>query len=759
MKFPSHLFDDSGVKPDQKDYATTSHIRELYTRLEQYGNSIDNLERKVESIEVVDIPTITGTVAPMTNFVDNSDFTFSHGAYSLATDGTAFYILARWYARPQSVSSAYEVNTTITESPESVRSSDGFGGTVAYTSITANEIFITNAPTVLADGMEVTITGSSLSSSTKYVIVDATATSVKLATTAAPTVPITVTAAAGGTLVKDFSPTEGGRKVLWDTDSGSLSTLGGYRLASPLTSKYVFLGNLIYVKMQLAHKPRTFTVSSVNAGDNTMTIAGHGLENNTHVTVSSDGSVPGGLSENTVYHVVNKTTDTIQVAATEGGSAIDLTTAGSGVITLKTRIKPGLVARISLWDNGAEHIYRGDAPTLTAVKIGSHSGGTTSRDYILEVLMPNGQKFYSSIATVTNTVNPATVDNDDYVSVSWEKISGASRYSIYRSVTGSSSWYEVETVAAGRDLIFDYGAGTSAPSFSYPTTETNPLAEKQLYMMADAIIENATDEVSTSEFAPVELNSSIQFPSVLNDESAAGDQFVQIEFLKADGTYTDLSDIPLNSLLVDKVALSYVYGRWQPSARDQALVPSGTLPVTPIAGGGGVDGTGTPPVIGGGGTETGGGLVCVHYKTPVLMWGENGEHRWFPASDIVIGDKLVAWNGTEVVPSRVVKITNGVSRMNYRVYAEDKELVCSFSHRVIANMGDFDKGTNVGSLDSTVVVYKDGTAKLSEIQGLESFSEPMKVVTFRMEKGLENYVSAGIFSHNRKSEYEPEVVV
>lgn len=42
-----------------------------------------------------------------------------------------------------------------------------------------------------------------------------------------------------------------------------------------------------------------------------------------------DGLVPGGLVEGDVYYVRDATSDTFKVAATNGGSALDLTSAGS----------------------------------------------------------------------------------------------------------------------------------------------------------------------------------------------------------------------------------------------------------------------------------------------------------------------------------------------------------------------------------------------------------------------------------------------
>lgn len=55
-------------------------------------------------------------------------------------------------------------------------------------------------------------------------------------------------------------------------------------------------------------------------------------------SVSGGGSLPGGLDADTIYFVVNKETNAFQVAATSGGSAIDLTSTGSGTITVTTGI-------------------------------------------------------------------------------------------------------------------------------------------------------------------------------------------------------------------------------------------------------------------------------------------------------------------------------------------------------------------------------------------------------------------------------------
>lgn len=73
--------------------------------------------------------------------------------------------------------------------------------------------------------------------------------------------------------------------------------------------------------------PQTFTA---DADTDVITANGHGYANGTRVRVSSTGSLPGGLSAATMYYVIDATTDTFKVSTSSGGSAVNITTAGSG---------------------------------------------------------------------------------------------------------------------------------------------------------------------------------------------------------------------------------------------------------------------------------------------------------------------------------------------------------------------------------------------------------------------------------------------
>ena len=73
------------------------------------------------------------------------------------------------------------------------------------------------------------------------------------------------------------------------------------------------------------------TVSGVNTGTETITVNGHNFYNGQPVYFSA--TTIGGLAANTVYYVLNKTTNTFQLSADFGSSAIiNLTSGGTGTI-------------------------------------------------------------------------------------------------------------------------------------------------------------------------------------------------------------------------------------------------------------------------------------------------------------------------------------------------------------------------------------------------------------------------------------------
>jgi len=76
--------------------------------------------------------------------------------------------------------------------------------------------------------------------------------------------------------------------------------------------------------------PVTFTAST---STERLTSTAHNLPVNTPITLSTTGTLPAPLTANTTYYVINTALNDFQLATTPSGSAIDLTTAGSGTNT------------------------------------------------------------------------------------------------------------------------------------------------------------------------------------------------------------------------------------------------------------------------------------------------------------------------------------------------------------------------------------------------------------------------------------------
>jgi hypothetical protein len=72
------------------------------------------------------------------------------------------------------------------------------------------------------------------------------------------------------------------------------------------------------------------TVTSVNTGTNFITKNVHGLNNGDVIGFTTTTTLPSPLAANTNYYVVNKGTNNFQVSTTSGGSAVDITTTGTG---------------------------------------------------------------------------------------------------------------------------------------------------------------------------------------------------------------------------------------------------------------------------------------------------------------------------------------------------------------------------------------------------------------------------------------------
>lgn len=97
----------------------------------------------------------------------------------------------------------------------------------------------------------------------------------------------------------------------------------------------VTTGNFLGMVPNGGGTPQAFAVNSAGVTSNTFDAPSHGLSNTNSVVVWTTvpaEALPTGVTEGTVYYIVGSTTDTFQLAATSGGSAIDITAIGVGYV-------------------------------------------------------------------------------------------------------------------------------------------------------------------------------------------------------------------------------------------------------------------------------------------------------------------------------------------------------------------------------------------------------------------------------------------
>lgn len=83
---------------------------------------------------------------------------------------------------------------------------------------------------------------------------------------------------------------------------------------------------------------KTFTTTDVNITANTVTITAHGYLTGVKVTLTTDDTLPAGLSTSTDYYLIKLDDNTIKFATSQAnasaGTAIDLTDTGAGTQTV-----------------------------------------------------------------------------------------------------------------------------------------------------------------------------------------------------------------------------------------------------------------------------------------------------------------------------------------------------------------------------------------------------------------------------------------
>lgn len=85
----------------------------------------------------------------------------------------------------------------------------------------------------------------------------------------------------------------------------------------------------------------SFTTFTANSTTDIFSASGHGLSNGDVLIVKSAGSLPPELAIDTRYYVINKTNNTFQLSTTSGGSAINISSNGTGTHSFAVLIGVG----------------------------------------------------------------------------------------------------------------------------------------------------------------------------------------------------------------------------------------------------------------------------------------------------------------------------------------------------------------------------------------------------------------------------------
>jgi len=106
-----------------------------------------------------------------------------------------------------------------------------------------------------------------------------------------------------------------------------------------ITSKYSTLKGSLSGSgsISVPQTTKNGTITAINTGTEFFTSVAHGLVNGDQVFIDSTGTMPAPLERKVVYYVINKTVDTFQLSLTSGGSAINVTSAGTGTIDFQSQ--------------------------------------------------------------------------------------------------------------------------------------------------------------------------------------------------------------------------------------------------------------------------------------------------------------------------------------------------------------------------------------------------------------------------------------
>lgn len=141
---------------------------------------------------------------------------------------------------------------------------------------------------------------------------------------------------------------------------------------------------------------------TVNATTNVFTAAGHNYQDLDPITFSSTTTLPAGLTAGTVYFVRDATTDTFKVATSPNGTAVDITTTGTGTHTARLRDGVAEGVSVEVWQTGgsqlrmAQSAYTVAKTSTDVVTVSGFAATPTTNQYEVFVMTMGRPSTYQS---------------------------------------------------------------------------------------------------------------------------------------------------------------------------------------------------------------------------------------------------------------------------------------------------------------------------------------------------------------------------
>lgn len=132
---------------------------------------------------------------------------------------------------------------------------------------------------------------------------------------------------------------------------GSLKISSSYWAGETINDDFVidYDGQLFIESTDLYNnRAPTLKTLTVDSATDVFTSTAHSLDNGWRINASSTGTLPAPLTANTNYYIRDATANTFKLAATQTGSAIDITSTGSGTHSVFRPVEPAIRSGLGL---------------------------------------------------------------------------------------------------------------------------------------------------------------------------------------------------------------------------------------------------------------------------------------------------------------------------------------------------------------------------------------------------------------------------